>query len=225
MEIGQRHMFVEPYASAGPPPSAILDATPQSLPAQFLKPLAPASRPGRREAEPKGLLPSLGLAVLWALAAVSGSAFVLLMDQMPISLGSRFASARIDGGSAEPIGRGTAVALARTVLLRLDDANRTGNYAIFRDTSSAAFQSMNGVDDLARIFAWLREQRVSLAPAALLEPGLLSPTVMEKGGIVHIRGSVPDKIGGLNFDLLFQDPAQPGMAADWRLFGIALYRG
>jgi len=42
---------------------------------------------------------------------------------------------------------------------------------------------------------------------------------MEKGGILHLRGVLPEPAGGLNFDVLLQ--LEDG---DWRVFGIAVYR-
>ncbi len=154
--------------------------------------------------KPRRQLPALGLAVLWALAAVSGSSFVLMMDQAHIRPDFLAAGTSLSGPASEAISRPLAVALTRTVLLRLDDANRTGNFTVFRDRAGSSFQKINSAEDLQRIFQWLRDQNVSLAAAASLETASLSPTVMEKGNILHVRGLLPDSGGEITFDVLFQ---------------------
>jgi hypothetical protein len=170
--------------------------------------------------QPRRQLPAVGLALLWALAAVSGSSFVLMMEQAQFRPGFSAAGASFKSTSSEAIARPLAAAMARTVLLRLDDASRAGNFAVFRDRAAASFQKMNSTDDLQRIFGWLREHNVSLAAAATLDPNMLSPPVMEKGQILHVRGTLPDEGQELSFDVLFQHEG-----GTWKVFGIAVYRG
>ena len=174
----------------------------------------PAPSAGRRQA------PAAGLVVAWILAACSGS--LIVQAVLPVGNGAlvQFATGSIDRQPPEPIDRNTAAALSRAVLLRLEDASRTGNYGVFRDMAAPAFQTMNSTAELERIFAWLRHDGLTLDSAASLEAASLRPSVMEKGDILHVRGALPNIPGGLSFDLLMQQTA-----GDWRVFGIAIYRG
>jgi hypothetical protein len=184
------------------------------------KPAVPRSTPLLAPPQPRRQLPAVGLALLWALAAVSGSSFVLMMDQAQFRPSFLAVGESYNTTSSEAIARPLAAAMARTALLRLDDASRASNFAVFRDRAAASFQKMNSADDLQRIFGWLREHNVSLATAATLDPATLSPSVMEKGDILHVRGSLRDDGQELSFDVLFQ---QEG--GTWKVFGIAVYRG
>lgn len=160
----------------------------------------------------------LSFATFAMLAATSGATAVLVLHHV-IKQGYPGAELSAVAGPGQVVAPAIAVSLARTALLRLDDANRTGNYAVFRDAAAPAFQSINTATGLGGIFAWLREQRISLAGAALLEPGDMSRPDMEPGGILHLRGTLPAEAEAVSFDLLFQK-----MSGEWRLFGIAVYR-
>ena len=168
------------------------------------------------------LTPTAGLAFAWMLAALTGALIVQAVDPAADRVRAHFLTATSADLPVEPIDRAEAVALSRAVLLRLDDANRTGNYAVFREMSAPAFQAINSANDLQRIFGWLREQGQSLASAASLDADALRPSVLEKGGFLHVRGAMPGVPGGLSFDLLLQQ--SPG-DSHWRVFGIAVYRG
>ena len=157
---------------------------------------------------------------MWALAAVSGSCFVLLLDQTGSRRLDVFGASMTSAGPGEAMSRGDAAALARAVLLRLDDANRTGNYSIFRSMAAPDFQKMNTVEDLQRIFSWLRTAQLPLSSAAWLGPDSLSPVVIENDGLLHVRGALPNVPGGMSFDLLMQQ-----VDSQWLVFGVAVYRG
>ncbi len=185
------------------------------------------SRPVQRRAPSypvrrRNIMPGAALACAWVVAAAIGS---LLAQAFSPALSGHYSSlttgsiGNSNDANDEPIDRALAVVLSRTILLRLDDANRTGNYSVFRDRSTPAFRSINSAEDLARIFSWLRTQDQSLATAEWLEPSSLRPTIREKDGIVHVRGTLPDAPDGLSFDLLLQQSA-----GDWLVFGIAVYR-
>lgn len=167
-----------------------------------------------------GRQPSFGLATSWMLAAIVGSVIVQIAPPLAHETIDQLTTGSIERLSPEPIDRKQAVALARAALLRLDDANRTGNYAVFCDMAAPDFKRINSPADLERIFAWLRNDGLALTSAAALEATSLQPTVLEKNGILHVRGALPGIPGGLGFDLLLQRAAN-----EWLIFGIAVYRG
>jgi len=135
-------------------PSVFGDSSPEAAlaaPSPRLRSLMPGSTARMRKEQPRQL-PAFALAVLWALAAVSGSSLVLMLDQSSSRPGLFAAGSGLQATAAEALSRQEAASLARAVLLRLDDANRTGNYSIFRERAAASFQRMNAAADLQRIF-------------------------------------------------------------------------
>lgn len=194
--------------------SAVGSAVPRLTPAtSYQDSAAPLAAHPRR--------PSLArLAVIWALAAVCGSLIVQISSSLPSGIWDQYGLGAATPSPAEPVDRSTAVAISRAVLMRLDDANRTGNYSVFRDMSAPDFQAINSAGDLKRIFSWIRSEGLTLSSSASLEASSLHPATLEKGGILHLRGGLSDIPGGLSFDLLMQYSD-----AGWRVFGIAVYRG
>lgn len=186
---------------------------------EIREPMVPAGRASRPPQHQRPIATGR-LAMLWLLAAATGSIAVQMVMPRASMLMNDMVTGSIGHGSMEPMSREQAVALSRAVLLRLDDASRTGNYAVFRDMAAPSFQKMNSQADLERIFNWLKREGVVLAPAALIEERSLQPVVREKTDLVHIRGVVPEIPGGLGFDIFLQRTS-----GEWLVFGIAVYRG
>ena len=159
---------------------------------------------------------SAGFAFFAGLAALSGATSVLVLHSVATSGGDQVTTGSID---REVIPRNTMVSLARSALLRLDDANRSGNYDIFRQMAAPGFQNINSAQDLERIFGWLRRENIRLDVAAGLNSDWMSPAALEPRGLLRLTGKVPSRPKEVNFDLMFQD-----IAGEWRLFGIAIYR-
>lgn len=157
-----------------------------------------------------------GFALFVLLAALSGASAVLMMHQLGVWPDQRFETAALPEAAVE---RAAALARARSVLMRLDDANRSGNYAVFRDMAAPGFQQINSAEDLARIFGWLRKEKVRLQSA----PGLLDRSLkietIEPQGLLRYTGLAATNGAPVNFDLIFQESG-----GDWRLFGIAVFR-
>jgi hypothetical protein len=148
------------------------------------------------------------------LAAVSGTTSAIVLHRM-----SAGATAPVETGSiGGQISRSSAATLARSTLSRLDDANRSGNYDVFRGMAAPGFQSINSAADLARIFAWLRQERIALEASALDERELKVQTV-EPRGLLRLNGRVAANPQPVDFDLMFQD-----VGGEWRLFGIAIFK-
>lgn len=157
-----------------------------------------------------------GFVLFVLLAALSGASAVAMMHKLEIWPADRVETAAIPEVARE---RTQAVARARSVLMRLDDANRSGNYAVFRELAAPGFQQINSTDDLERIFGWLRKESVVLQSVpGLLERSLRFETV-EPQGLMRYTGLAATNGAPVNFDLIFQNAR-----GDWRLFGIAVFR-
>ena len=115
-----------------------------------------------------------------------------------------------------PVGVEQALYLIRSILLTLNDANRSGNYSVMRDLAAPDFQARNTAADLALIFADLRRRNFDLYGAALLAPQLSAVPAVDADNRLRLTGFFPTRPQQINFDLSFQV-----VGGQWRLFGIA----
>src|SRR5215471_18415075 len=60
------------------------------------------------------------------------------------------------------ISKGQAIYLVRSTLMTLNDADRSGNYTVFRDLAAPEFQNRNSAADLAQSFGDLRRRKFDL---------------------------------------------------------------
>lgn len=157
--------------------------------------------------------PSPTLLSLAAVAAVSGSASMLTLVWLANSLPPPLLESSAWIGA--PIDVGMATRLVRRALLSLDDANRTANYAVFRDTTAEAFRARHSPDDLARIFASIT--RLDLGAAALSVPDWSAPPSLDPRGLLRLAGTLPGSGHRLAFDLTFH-----GSGDDWRLYSVSV---
>ena len=152
----------------------------------------------------------------WAGAAVCAASFVAApaMAQQPPAAQSRIVQT---AGRPAPIDRNGVLILIRSSLLAVDQANKTGNYAVLRELGSPGFQSANTTARLGDIFASLRNQSFDLSGVSVLEPQLtLAPTI-EASGMMRMMGYFPSAPLQVSFDLLFEP-----VAGRWRIFGVAI---
>lgn len=109
------------------------------------------------------------------------------------------------------------VVLVRTTLVALDQANRTGNYGVFRDLGSPSFHNANSEARLAEIFASQRKQRIDMRLVTILEPHFTTKPFVDKKNLLRLSGFFDTQPRRINFDMAF------GLAGGrWKLFGIAV---
>lgn len=107
--------------------------------------------------------------------------------------------------------------LIRSTLLTLNDANRSGNYAVLRDLASPDFQANNSAADLAIAFTDLRSRKFDLFGVALLAPQLGAAPTIDTDGRLRLSGVFPTRPLQISFDLMFVVHAE-----QWKLLGIAV---
>jgi hypothetical protein len=117
------------------------------------------------------------------------------------------------------IDRNGVLILVRSVLLALDQANKTGNYTVLRDMGAPGFQT-NTAARLSEIFAKLRNDKVDLSGVAVIDPQLSLLPQIEASGMMHMSGFFPSVPSQVNFELLFAP-----VDSQWRLFGISVNIG
>lgn len=85
--------------------------------------------------------------------------------------------------------------LIRSTLIALNQANDTGNYTVFRDLGSSAFQGANSAADLAGLFGNLRRQRIDLMPIIFVAPKPTQPPQIDNRGLLRLVGYFPAAAG------------------------------
>ncbi len=129
-------------------------------------------------------------------------------------ISSAHTSAR--GVSVVPDGR-SLVILLRESLVGLDQANRTGNYGVFRDLGSPRFRNANTEARLAEIFSNLRKQAVDLRSVTVLTPRFTRQPFVDKKNLLRLTGVFDMQPRPVTFDLAYELSG-----GQWRLFGIAV---
>ena len=103
-----------------------------------------------------------------------------------------------------------------TTLLLLDNANRTGNYTVLRDTSGLTFQQKHSAADLAIAFQKIRGT-VDLAHAAIETPQLTRPPLVTPEKQLHLIGILPGTSKPIAFEMVFEP-----IGGHWRLAALAV---
>jgi len=116
-----------------------------------------------------------------------------------------------------PIDNAGAAILVRTTLSALNDANRTGNYTVFRDLAAPGFRDANSAARLAEQFADLRGRNLNLAPVAVIAPQFTLPPTIDQRGMLRMAGIFPTRPLQVTFQMLFSRNGD-----EWRLIGIAV---
>ncbi len=108
------------------------------------------------------------------------------------------------------------VAMTRSALVALDQANKTGNYTVLRDLGSTTFHANNAAR-LSEVFADLRRQDIDLS-ATLVQPlSFAAPPTIDAKGLLRVVGSAP--LGGR---VLYFQIAWAREGSVWRLYGIVV---
>tara|TARA_R110002072_G_scaffold163420_1_gene316090 strand:- start:1175 stop:1597 length:423 start_codon:yes stop_codon:yes gene_type:complete len=110
--------------------------------------------------------------------------------------------------------------LARLIwstMLEVDSANRTGNYSVLHALASPQFQRQHSVEDLAQLFGSLRERRVDVGKAILIEPTWYLPPVIDNAGLLRLRGGFEYRPLAIRFDVLYRF-----VSGGWRIDAISV---
>ena len=106
------------------------------------------------------------------------------------------------------------VVSVRMILIALDQANKTGNYSVFRDLASEEFQK-NSLQDISNLFSNLRSNRIDLSRSVSIDPILTIPPEIISNGMLRVAGYFPSMPEQVHFDLLFVKSKDR-----WKMYGI-----
>lgn len=147
-------------------------------------------------------------------------AAVILPLLRPLMLATIFMVASFQPSTAQPYAVPEETVLTRlvwTTMVTVDNANRTGDYSVLLALGAPSFQANNSEEDLATLFASLRENRVDIGKAILIEPTWLLEPAVNGQGILRLRGGFEYRPRAIRFDILFQN-----VGGGWRILGLSV---
>ena len=150
-----------------------------------------------------GIAPTLS-----ALRTITFAAAILC----PAAAGAQTQSVQTSVPSA-----GNLVRMVRMTMIAVQHANFTGNYTVLRDLGTPGFASKNTAASLAHIFrSWRRPDR-NLGAVSALEPIWLVTPVIDKRGLLSLKGYFPTTPVHVRFVMMFKP-----VRDHWRLEAISL---
>jgi hypothetical protein len=111
----------------------------------------------------------------------------------------------------------TVTALVRGTLIALDQANKTGNYSVFREMAGPVFQQQNSAARLAVMFTNMRQSGVDLSHVAVTELKFSPLPAIGPDGMLAVSGSLPVANSSLSFQMRYRK-----IGAYWRLAGLSV---
>jgi hypothetical protein len=105
--------------------------------------------------------------------------------------------------------------MIRSMVIAVNQANKTNNYTVLRDLGSPRFKEANSAKKLADVFAELRKSKFDLSPVLFFTPQMLAPPAVTPAGMLRLTGyfdTVPQRV---SFDMLFES-----VKGEWLLYGI-----
>ncbi|MDR3463636.1 MAG: hypothetical protein P4L76_15100 [Beijerinckiaceae bacterium] len=103
-----------------------------------------------------------------------------------------------------PIDRNGVLILVRQTLTALDQANKTGNYTVFRDLAASSFANVNNAAKLAEVFAGERREHLDLSGVLVLDPQLTVLPEIDEAGRMRMAGFFPSVPTQVNFRLIYE---------------------
>jgi|HubBroStandDraft_6_1064221.scaffolds.fasta_scaffold289295_2 hypothetical protein len=116
-----------------------------------------------------------------------------------------------------PDAQGLLLLISNTVIA-LNHANLVNNYTVLRDLGAPAFQKANSPQQLAAIFANMRERNLNLSPILFYQPKLVRPAAIDDKGLLRLTGFYETAPLQVHFNLVFQ-----AVAGFWRLIEISVW--
>ncbi|WP_187291067.1 hypothetical protein [Ancylobacter novellus] len=109
------------------------------------------------------------------------------------------------------------MALLRSTLAAVNQANVTGNYSVLRDLGSPAFRENYNPAQLADRFRPWRDNSLDFAAILLLDAKLSRAPSIDEHGVLQLAGYFPTEPLRIGFDLGFQ-----AVNGNWRLSTISV---
>ncbi len=102
-----------------------------------------------------------------------------------------------------------------STMITVENANRTGNYAVLRQLGSQAFQIGNPPSQLVQVFAGLRATGLDLSTTLLVPPTYTQAPQVVQNGVFRVQGIFQLRPRSVGFDLYYQ-----WEQGRWKIYGI-----
>lgn len=109
------------------------------------------------------------------------------------------------------------LAMVRSTLVAVDQANKTGNYTVLRDLAGPEFRDANDASKLSKIFSPLAGQGVDLLAVTVATPTYKTPPQVTPKDMLYVYGSFAIAPRPINFEVLYKMHG-----GRWRLFGVLI---
>ncbi len=139
-------------------------------------------------------------------------------DILPaLQLGQQMAQPSIDAPPAiRPVpGQLEMSQLIWSTMITVENANRTGNYTVLRQSGSQAFQIGNPPAQLTQVFSGLRSTGLDLSTTLLVPPTYTQAPQVLQDGIFRVQGLFQLRPRAIGFDLYYQ-----WEQGRWKIYGI-----
>ena len=111
-------------------------------------------------------------------------------------------------------------ALVKSALLSFNDANLTGNYAVFHAKLSKPFRQQFSVEKLKDTFKEFNEKSIDIDIVSAMKPTYSTAPSVDGEGKLNVKGFFPTDPTRVNFDLGFI-PSD----GEWKLISINVKLG
>lgn len=107
--------------------------------------------------------------------------------------------------------------LIRTTIVAVNQANKTGNYAVLHELGAPGFQAANTPAQLADTFEKQRKSKFDLSPILFFNPKLVEKPHIDPSGMLRLTGFFETRPQQVNFDLVFEY-----VDGDWHHFALGI---
>ncbi|MBX9943435.1 MAG: hypothetical protein K2Y40_05085 [Reyranella sp.] len=111
-------------------------------------------------------------------------------------------------------------ALVKSALLSFNDANLTGNYAVFHAKLSKPFRQQFSVEKLKEAFKEFNEKSIDIDIVAAMKPTYVPAPAIDSEGKLVVKGYFPTEPTRVNFNLSFI-PSD----GEWKLISLNVKLG
>lgn len=132
----------------------------------------------------------------------------------PSERGAPRPAPRSAGDAREPDQREAEI-MVKTALMSFNDANLTGNYAVFHARLAPAFQREFPPARLADVFRQFSDRRIDIAAISAARPSFGEGSGVEASGALKLRGQFDGPPRRVRFDLTYMQ-----VEGRWRMVGI-----
>lgn len=142
----------------------------------------------------------------------------VMLSALPVPSGAQAQQVQANAAPSQQKVTGREIStLIRSTLLAVHQANITGNYTVLRDLGALSFQSLNSAARLGMLFTKIRNARLDLSPAVLIDAVMTKKPAIDGNGLLMLEGRVPSQPLDIVFKMAFRFEG-----GRWRIFSLGI---